>query len=46
MPYGHSHNSGQEIESVGALDNLDESDEINACSVVVDVDNDGKAKNG
>ena len=29
---------------MGKLDNLDVSDEINACSVEVDVDNDGKTE--
>ena len=32
----------KEMKKQGYLDNLDTSDEINACSVVVDVDNDGK----
>ncbi len=32
----------KEMKAKGYLDNLDTSDEINACSVVVDVDNDGK----
>ncbi len=30
------------LKNEGSLDNLDESDEINACSIVVDVDVDGK----
>lgn len=34
--------AAKELKSRGLLDNLDESDEINACSVVVDVDVDGK----
>ena len=32
----------KELKARGKLDNLDVSDEINACSVEVDVDNDGK----
>ena len=32
----------KELKATGYLNNLDTSDEINACSVVVDVDNDGK----
>ena len=32
----------KELKAQGKLDNLDVSDEINACSVEVDVDNDGK----
>lgn len=32
----------KELKSRGLLDNLDTSDEINACSVVVDIDNDGR----
>lgn len=34
--------AAKELKSRGLLNNLDESDEINACSVVVDVDVDGK----
>ena len=36
--------AAKKLKASGALDNLDESDEINACSVVVDVDNDGKSE--
>lgn len=32
----------KELKSKGLLDNLDTSDEINACSVVINVDNDGR----
>ena len=32
----------KKLKKLGKLDNLDVSDEINACSVEVDVDNDGK----
>ena len=32
----------KELKARGLLNNLDTSDEINACSVVIDVDNDGK----
>ncbi len=34
--------AAKKLRKTGALDNLDISDEINACSVEVDVDNDGK----
>ena len=32
----------KELKAAGKLDNLDESEEINACSIVVDVDVNGK----
>ena len=34
----------KELKASGKLDNLDVSDEINACSVEVDVDNDGETE--
>jgi phosphoribosylformylglycinamidine synthase len=32
----------KELKRTGSLDNLDESDEVNACSIIVDVDVDGE----
>ena len=42
FPHGHGYTSRKELRHAGGLTNLDESDEINACTIIVPVDVDGK----
>jgi len=42
LPYGHCGYGHERIKKRGLLNDLDESDEVNACSIVVNVDVNGK----
>ncbi len=42
---GYSHCCSKRIKENGKLNDLDESEEINACSINVDVEVDGKMEN-
>ena len=44
LPHGHGYISCKELRHAGGLTNLDESDEINACTIIVPVDVNGKTE--
>ncbi len=46
MPDGSGTDAMRKLKKEGKLDDQEESDEINACSIVVPVEIDGRQKNG
>lgn len=44
MPYGHSNYTDEKLKQNGVLNNLEKSDEVNACSIEVQGEVDGKKK--